>query len=127
MTFVKVVLIAFALFIGSLGSIAIFSTKNNTSNASHVTDEGHTDIPDAQPVLEVIKLSNGLSIIHDHETGCQYILVTRGTSGGTAITPRINTDGTHVCLTQAGQEEWDSAAEEDYLSGNEFEGEITEE
>lgn len=77
-------------------------------------DQEVTTIPDAAPVIQIITLDNGISIVHDHETGCQYIMYKRT---GAAITPRINTDGTHVCLTQAGTGEWEAAAEEDYLDG----------
>lgn len=83
---------------------------------------------DAEPVLEMIDLDNSLFLIHDHETGCQYIVVSKGTTGGTAITPRVDADGLHMCINN--QTTWiedDAQAEEDYLSGNEFEGEIPEE
>lgn len=81
------------------------------SKLAYEENQGVTTIPDAQPVIEIIDLDNNLSIIHDHETGCQYILVSKYRQA-LAITPRVNTDGTQVCLTQAGIDEWNEAFEQ---------------
>jgi hypothetical protein len=36
-------------------------------------------------------------VLKDHETGCEYILIDKGATGGTAITPRLDATGNQVC------------------------------
>lgn len=83
----------------ALGATAALSACGSKSPAKSEQEvrEAERYTPELSVKFTFERASHG--VLKDHETGCEYILIDTGGTGGVAITPRLDSAGSQVCAT----------------------------
>lgn len=84
--------LAFAL--GATAALSACGPKSSAKSEQEVR-EAERHAPELSVRFTFERASHG--VLKDHETGCEYILIDKGATGGTAITPRLDAAGSQVC------------------------------
>jgi len=81
----------------ALGATAALSACGPRSavKSDQEAREAERHMPELSVSFTFERASHG--VLKDHETGCEYIFIDKGATGGTAITPRLDAAGNQVC------------------------------
>lgn len=81
----------------ALGATTVLASCGPESAAKSELEarEAKRTAPELSVSFTFERASHG--VLKDHETGCEYILIDTGGTGGVAITPRLAATGGQVC------------------------------